>query len=406
MFISAKFRLTILCALTALCVSASSDADLFGSAKPYPDPMDTLVLPDTLTPVMINHVGRHGARFPSGSSHTATIRRFLSAGTLTPAGRHLINIADSIDRVTAGRWGALDSLGMAEQAGIARRMVSRFPDIFTEKVRVQAVSSYVPRCVASMYSFLHEVATLDRDAAITASSGPQFSPLMRFFSVNEIYKHWADTIDTDRILTAMPQFVIADASIARLLKEAPQSTTHERLKFLMAEYSTLSIQSASGGEAETWREFLSPVEMEALWALNDARQHLIHSSSAQSLIPSAIAAPLLRNIVAGFDAYVADPTTATPVVLRFGHAETLMPLLALMQVPGCSFTGPTDEVPNYWHNFYVVPMAANLQMVMMRSQSGKYYVVTLLNEKPVRLPGLPLYAPWPQLRRYLLGKII
>lgn len=406
MFISAKFRILILCALSALCASASDDADLFGSAKPYPDPTDTLVLPDSLTPVMINHVGRHGARFPSGPSHTATIRRFLSAGTLTPAGRHLINIADSIDRVTAGRWGALDSLGMAEQAGIARRMVSRFPSIFTDKVRVQAVSSYVPRCVASMYSFLHEVATLDRDAAITASSGPQFSPLMRFFSVNKIYKHWADTIDTDRILTAMPQFAIADASIARLLKGAPQSTKNERLKFLMAEYSTLSIQSASGGDADTWREFLSPEEMEALWALNDARQHLIHSSSAQSLIPSAIAAPLLRNIVAEFDAYVADPTTATPVVLRFGHAETLMPLLALMQVPGCTFTGRTDEVPNHWHNFYVVPMAANLQMVMMRSRSGGYYVVTLLNEKPVRLPGLPLYAPWSQLRRYLVEKII
>ncbi|MDE6383228.1 MAG: histidine-type phosphatase [Paramuribaculum sp.] len=406
MFITTKFRLLILCALTALCASASVNADLFGSAKPYPDPKGTLMLPDSLTPVMINHVGRHGARFPSGPSHTATIRRFLSAGTLTPSGQRLINIADSIDNTTEGRWGALDSLGMAEQAGIARRMVNRFPDIFRGEVRVQAVSSYVPRCVASMYSFLHEVATLHREAEITASSGPQYSPLMRFFSVNEIYKHWADTIDTDRILIAMPEFDIAEASIAKLFAQAPQSTPRERLKFLMAEYSTLAIQSASGGDALTWHEFLSPKEMEALWALNDVRQHLLHSASAQSLIPSAIAAPLLRDIAADFDAYVANPTTAVPVNLRFGHAETLMPLLALMQVPDCYYTGPTEEVPNHWHNYDIVPMAANLQMIMVRGQSGGYYVITLLNENPVRLPGLPLYAPWPQMREYLLEKII
>nr|MDE5800878.1 hypothetical protein [Paramuribaculum sp.] len=356
MFITTKFRLFILCAFTPLCASASVNADLFGSAKPYPDPKDTLVLPDSLTPVMINHVGRHGARFPSGPSHTATIRRFLSAGMLTPSGQRLINIADSVDRTTDGRWGALDSLGMAEQAGIARRMVKRFPDIFRGEVRVQAVSSYVPRCVASMYSFLHEVVTLDHDAEITASSGPQYSPLMRFFSVNDIYKRWADTIDTERILTALPQFALTEASIDRLFVQTPQSTPHERLKFLMAEYSTLAIQSASGGEPETWREFLSPEEMEALWALNDVRQHLLHSASAQSLIPSAIATPLLRDIVADFDAYVANPTTATPVSLRFGHAETLMPLLALMQVPDCYYTGPTEEVPNHWCNYNVVPM--------------------------------------------------
>ena len=257
-----------------------------------------------------------------------------------------------------------------------------------------------------MYSFLHEVVTLDHDAEITASSGPQYSPLMRFFSVNEIYQHWADTIDTDRILIAMPEFDIAEASIAKLFAQAPQSTRRERLKCLMAEYSTLAIQSASGGDALTWREFLSPKEMEALWALNDVRQHLLHSASAQSLIPSAIAAPLLRDIVADFDAYVANPPTAAPVNLRFGHAETLMPLLALMQVPDCYYTGPTEEVPNHWRNYDIVPMAANLQMIMARGQSGGYYVITLLNENPVRLPGLPLYAPWPQMREYLLEKII
>ena len=39
-----------------------------GSAMPYPTPESSVSYPDSLTPVMINHVGRHGARYPSSAS--------------------------------------------------------------------------------------------------------------------------------------------------------------------------------------------------------------------------------------------------------------------------------------------------------------------------------------------------
>ena len=41
--------------------------DCLGSAKPYPAPEDPGVYPDSLVPVYINHVGRHGARFLSSA---------------------------------------------------------------------------------------------------------------------------------------------------------------------------------------------------------------------------------------------------------------------------------------------------------------------------------------------------
>ncbi|MDY3858321.1 MAG: hypothetical protein SO006_05615, partial [Muribaculaceae bacterium] len=39
-----------------------SPAQCVGSHRPYPAPTELTAYPDTLTPVFINHVGRHGAR--------------------------------------------------------------------------------------------------------------------------------------------------------------------------------------------------------------------------------------------------------------------------------------------------------------------------------------------------------
>ena len=42
-----------------------------GSARPYPVPETIALCPDSLTPLMINHVGRHGARYAPPAVHTS-----------------------------------------------------------------------------------------------------------------------------------------------------------------------------------------------------------------------------------------------------------------------------------------------------------------------------------------------
>ena len=39
--------------------------ECLGSSMPYPDVSSTTQTPDSLQPIMINHVGRHGARYMS-----------------------------------------------------------------------------------------------------------------------------------------------------------------------------------------------------------------------------------------------------------------------------------------------------------------------------------------------------
>lgn len=186
---------------TSLMVNATdptatnySGAQCEGSAMPYPTPdIALLAYPDSLTPVFINHVGRHGARFLSSSKYTASLLRTLhradSLRTITPAGKKLIKLCNNIIAKTGGRWGALDSLGMAEQRAIASRTFMLYGNLFDNK-KIHAISSYVPRCIMSMDEFTHQLSRLNNKIEIYTSSGRQNSSIMRPWDEDREYQDY------------------------------------------------------------------------------------------------------------------------------------------------------------------------------------------------------------------------
>ena len=63
-----------------------------------------------------------------------------------------------------------------------------------------------------------------------------------------------------------------------------------------------------------------------------------------------------------------------------------------------------DTVAMHWRDFNIVPMAANLQLILLKhKQNGRLYLRVDLNEKPV--PLIPartaIYTPWEVAREYL-----
>lgn len=376
-----------------------------GSAMPYPSPRTAIEYPDTLTPVMINHVGRHGARYPASPSHTSTLLGALheadSLGTITPLGRELMLIAEDIVSESQGKWGMLDSLGMAEQCGIAARMYASFPELF-QGHQINAISSYVPRCVMSMYEFTHQISRLDSKTEITTAAGRKFSPLLRFFDHNADYRSFTHSKELKETYLKVFRQKVNEKPLRRILGE--KFPLGDRgFSIAMAEYSVLSCLPAIGGENK-FREFMTEEEMNAVWQIFNLRQYLTHSASTLSTLPADIAAPLLENLISTTDEFIRGNLKPT-VNLRFGHAETLMPLLALMRLPGCHYlTTYFDTVGRHWQDFHVVPMASNLQLILFRSDSGKYYLRTDLNEVPVNLiPGSEeIYIPWAEARLYML----
>lgn len=383
-------------------------ANCQGSSKPYPIPAHTVAYPDTLKPVMINHVGRHGARFPASPRPANTLLGALqhaqSAGTITPLGKKLLSITRFLTASVDGRWGALDSLGMAEQRGIASRMIATYPELFKSS-QVNAISSYSPRCIMSMDEFTHQLARMDNSVELNLASGRRFSPLMRFFDGNAEYTEFRTSDELAEVIHNFTQAVCPTSQLKKVLGEGFDYSGYSvpESDLVEAEFAVLTSFSAMGIDIDA-SPFFTPEQANALWSIANIKHYLRHSSTTLSTVPSAIAAPLLEDLVSTTDAFISGNQNVAKVNLRFGHAETLMPLLALMHLRGCYYlTNYFDTVGLHWKDFHIVPMAANLQMILFKSNSGRYYLRVDLNEVP--LPLLPdsdsLYTPWTQARDYL-----
>ncbi len=372
--------------------------ECYGSSRPYPTPQNLCTFPDSLTPVMINHVSRHGARFPSSSKACdlllGALKQAEEAHTITTRGKEMKRIVEHIIDLSSGRWGILDSLGIAEQQGIAARMYATYPALF-KSTQVNAISSYVPRCVLSMYEFTHQLARLHPDIEITTSSGSINSPLLRFFDLNQNYTSLVGSKKINAPYHAYRDTMITYAPLRRILGRSFPLSKIDSTAVAQAEYSVVASMAAMEMPCDVKR-FFEPEEFNAMWAINNLRQYLTHSASGISTLPADIAAPLLQNIIETTDAFLQGDGVA-PIQLRFGHAETLMPLLALMRLDGCRYiTDDPGSVAANWHNFHVVPMASNLQLVIFRSKTGRHYVRAELNEQPIPIiPGSDdLFIPW------------
>ena len=124
------------------------------------------------------------------------------------------------------------------------------------------------------------------------------------------------------------------------------------------------------------QKYFTVEEANALWSCFNLRQYLQRTASTvqDGSVPADIAGQLLLDIITKADQALAGQNPAV-VDLRFGHAETLMPLLSLMRIPGCRYlTNYFDTVGANWRDWQVVPMAANLQLILFKEKkSGRIY---------------------------------
>ncbi|MCD8386738.1 MAG: histidine phosphatase family protein [Bacteroidales bacterium] len=379
-----------------------------GSYMPYPVPEKTIATPDSLQAVMINHVGRHGARYPSSASNCVAMRTALlradSLGTLTPLGQDLLGIVDRVMAECQGQWGALDSLGMAEQRGIASRMFMTYPDVFASG-QVNAISSYSPRCMMSMYSFTHQLDRLNNKLEFSTLTGRVNDALLRPFDVDQDYINFRKSNSVSSVYDEYFEQTCPFGALVKVLgKNYPFANPEEARNLALAEYSVIAGLAAMSIDVDP-AKFFSLAEYNALWSCANLKQYLQRTSTTLSSIPAEIASDLLLDLISTTEAYI-NGESKIAVRLRFGHAETLMPLLSLMRLPGCNYlTNYFDTVGKNWKNFYVVPMASNLQLILFKTERGQYYLRVDLNEQPVPLiPGSSdLYIPWKKASAYLLN---
>lgn len=374
-----------------------------GSANPYPAPKERMALPDSLTAVMINHLGRHGARYETSAKRAKKIRATLikaqKQNTLSTKGASMLNIVNNALELSNDKWGALDSLGMIEQQGIASRIYHTWPTL-VENHRIEAISSYIPRCIMSMYEFTHQLSSIDDNVEILTSSGKVNSPLMRPFAIDSAYLDirknapWADALDS---------FYKKNIPLEPVWRLVGHNTLNqdEARQFAISLFGFLCGLNASGIDGDFLADFYTIEEANRMWECRNLMQYLERTTSVYSSIPSDITRALLADFINTTDDFLTGSSKAS-LNLRFGHAETVMPFLSLIRLPGCYYVSKDlDSVGRHWKNFHVTPMATNLQMIICVAPSGTPYIRLDLNEQPVCFPGTDkYYVAWEQARKY------
>lgn len=177
--------------------SSAFPMQLNGTMMPFDFSGCYTVVPwgNDMRPVFVGYVARHGARYLSSEKKVKTLKDELlkadSEGYITPRGVEFLRLLERVDSVTAGDWGALNPIGMAEEQELGRQIALTAPELL-DNGKVNAVSSYVPRVVMTMYEVCHQLARHSSHLEITASEGRQFSPMLRFCSTDSAYMDYLD----------------------------------------------------------------------------------------------------------------------------------------------------------------------------------------------------------------------
>lgn len=378
-------------------VAAFSEC-LDGTMMPYDFSQTETEVPwdDSYTPVFINYVARHGARFLSSAKKTENLRRRLerarSTGRLTPAGLDFLHLVEKVDSVTDGRWGALSPLGEEEEVRLGQEMAATAPSLLNNGV-VMAHATYVPRVVDSMHDFCKSLASRCPSLHIEESDGKQYNSLLRYFTTNGQYVEYLENGPWRFALATYCHDILPVEPAAKMFYDVLDS--HVLQKITLDAYGVLQSLPAAGLTADP-AEWFTPEEFRSCWVATNLKHYYQRSSSTFSPIASEAARPLLNALTENARKAFAG-ISDTKAELYFGHAETLLPLFSLMQLPGCYAPKcKPEQVASQWHDYDITPLGANLMMVCLRDSKGQPVVAMRLNGKWLDINGSRL-IPWKKL---------
>lgn len=375
----------------------------------YPGPQsEQTAAPKGYTPFYISHYGRHGSRFqPNDARYKDVLDVFENAylnQNLTPLGEDVLSRLHKLWIVARGNGGMLTSIGERQHREIAARMYNSFSEVFNNGNPIEARSSVVPRCKASMEAFCGSLADNNPALQISQETKQEFMDYIAYDSPEQ--KALEKNIDLWRgkWLEYEKKNVVGSRLLPTLFKNTEG----------LDEYAiTMALYWGAVGMQDVPVE-LSLIELftaEELYNIWSTINYRMYVCNADAPIANGdginCAKPLLRNIIDKANAAIKGNNEAA--TLRFGHDSNLIRLLSLMKIEGCDQQETDLEgLTAKWQDFYISPMAANLQLIFYRNKKGTVIVKILHNENEVRLPIKSLtgnYYRWKDVEKYLTSKL-
>ncbi|MDT7842474.1 histidine-type phosphatase [Streptomyces justiciae] len=363
--------------------------------------------PAGFTPVFTENVSRHGSRAASDSEDGDLILalwdRAEAAGQLTGRGKEFGPKVRALQAAMAKvGYGNLSGRGEQEMRDTAARMQQRLPSLFAriaaDGEKIDVVSSGQGRAIDSANEYAGELAATD----------PALKPLIGATRTDKdlLYFHKAaggaayrDYIDNDQRLAAtlksitdQPRTHEAARSVLRRLFTAAfveQLSAADQVAAAEAVYNLYAIAPAMSEESpdgKGWgmQRYLSTTDAAWFGYLSDAEDFYEKGPGfADSDITYKMADVLLDDFFKQVEAKKAG-TSRLGAELRFSHAEEIIPLAALMGLPG-STEPVTEQEPytyatNPWRGASVSPLGANIQWDVFR-KGDRWLVRMLYNEK-------------------------
>uniref|UniRef100_H3BZE6 Multiple inositol polyphosphate phosphatase 1 n=1 Tax=Tetraodon nigroviridis TaxID=99883 RepID=H3BZE6_TETNG len=364
------------------------------------------------SPVHLTAVIRHGSRYPTVKNIriqrlSELVRREASRGS------------ERWQQDIQSRWenwfsedmdGQLVTKGKAELRQLAARLSALFPALLAEENlrRISLRSSSKHRCVSSVEA-LQEGLWRTADMQYRHVIDDQ---LLRFF---ERCRGYVEGVENNRTaLQEVERFKHGEEMEALRRRTARRLGLHQQrltTDLLEAAFFICSYELSIRSVHSPWCFLFSEEDAKVLEYQADLKQYWKRSHG--HMISSLSSCPLFHHIFRTLDR-AGRPRRSTeelpePASILVGHAETLLPLLSLLglhkdQTPPTASNYRTQHGRSF-RTSHMVPYAANLLFVLYDCQRGPRLQL-LLNESPVRFPGLkddaPLYRDVRATYRHLL----
>ncbi|SNX58306.1 histidine phosphatase superfamily protein (branch 2) [Streptomyces sp. TLI_55] len=400
----------LVAALPAQAAHQPAHATSYGTKAPYAPAQSAHSYqrpPAGFTPVFTENVSRHGSRAASDSEDgdlvLALWDKAETAGQLTRKGKEFGPTVRALQAAMAKvGYGNLSARGKQEMRDTAARMQRRLPSLFAriaaDGEKIDVVSSGQGRAIDSANEYAGELAATD----------PALKPLIGATRTDKdlLYFHKAaggaayrDYIDHDQRLAAtlkaitdQPRTHEAARNVLRRLFTAAfveQLSAADQVAAAQAVYNLYAIAPAMSEESpdgKGWgmQRYISRSDAAWFGYFSDAEDFYEKGPGfADSDITYKMADVLLDDFFQQVEAERAG-TSTLGAELRFSHAEEIIPLAALMGLPGSTqpvtAQQPYTYATNPWRGASVSPLGANIQWDVFR-KGDRWLVRMLYNEK-------------------------
>lgn len=364
-------------------------------------------------PFYFTMVSRHGSRYELRDTtfcNFATVyNRAAELGILTPLGEEIRQVINRASAEQMGRGEELTALGQKQLRDIGRRAYQNFSEVFRSGA-LEGKSSTRMRCVFSMVAFVdglkekHPTLQADIDArdcymplmrpmVDNPATPKDISDYCRYNTNRGAWKKeslaWGDKQDMSAMLTKVvtrPELLVEQCGVGSLFM------------FVCRTYHLLLF--AQNLEIDT-RELLERTftldELYAFYVYKTVRWLHWTGGVGHPVVETFVSymRPMVEDILNQAQAAI-DGTNPYVANLRFTHDSYLTPLLTIFGYKGLvlQYSDDWERAATSVPFSTIMPMAANLQIVLYRNKRGEVLVRSLMNENDVYLPIESPTAPF------------